>query len=680
MVWGDTTIQVNYQNCGSSSNCYATIGTGGPASNDLTAYSQGVQPFTYLWNTGATTQTITPTTSGNYCVTIIDANGCVDSACYFYNGSSGNCSVFVSNIPGTVILTANGNGVPPFQYSWDNGLTYTSNSSTNAVGSGTYCVIMMDATGCTSSDCFNWNPNGGCSATINAQGANPYTLTASGTGVPPLSYQWNTGATTQSITVSAAGTYCLLVTDATGCVDTACFIIQGSSNCSASVVAMTDSVTGAVSLYAMGDPALTVASYSWNNNSNASSIVPNTSGNYCVTITYTNGCVATSCYNYTTGGGSSSCSVTAYAYPDSMNTNLVYFYASPSGTAPYSYTWYFSDGTTSTLANPVHNFGMFAPGLAWAMVEVTDATGCVAYYSFNLNLFNPIPSSCQADFMPYANFNGGTPGEVMFTDFSNTANQSPAVTYAWDFGDGSTSSQQNPTHTYAATGYYYVCLTVTNLASCQSTFCTTVYVDLNWWNSNPYQGNCTAGYLVFPGPANAGMANIINISQGNNLTYTWNFGNGITATGATPFVTLSNSGAYYVCLTIEDSVSGCTDTYCDTLFVDSLGFISRSQLNGNVALRVVLAPRPMNVTGISEISSNAGFSLFPNPSNGLVSVRGIAAGSVVEVFNTHGQRVYISTALSGNAELDLSNLSDGTYHIRAISGETISNGRFIIKH
>jgi PKD repeat protein len=57
-------------------------------------------------------------------------------------------------------------------------------------------------------------------------------------------------------------------------------------------------------------------------------------------------------------------------------------------------------------------------------------------------------------------------------DYSSGSN----LTYLWDFGDGSTSSLVSPTHTYAATGKYQVCLTVSN-GSCSSTKCDTAYAD-----------------------------------------------------------------------------------------------------------------------------------------------------------------------------------------------------------
>jgi PKD repeat protein len=176
------------------------------------------------------------------------------------------------------------------------------------------------------------------------------------------------------------------------------------------------------------------------------------------------------------------------------------------------------------------------------------------------------------------------------------------------------------------------------------------------------------------------MTNIVNTSQGNNLIYNWDFGNGQTATGSTPFVTFSNSGTYLVCLSIEDTVSGCTDTFCDTLFVDSLGFVSRSPLNGNVAVRVSVGPMPMNVTAIAESVVHSQIAVYPNPGSGLLNVSDTETGSVIEVFNIQGQRVFSTQSRGGNITLDLTNLPSGSYQLRSFSGEQIRHGRFVIQN
>lgn len=135
--------------------CFVVI-QGDPAGG-LTAWAQGIPPYSYLWSTGATTETIFPNAPGQYCVTVTDATGCVSEACYWYQGGSGDslCSVYIfpQQIPGTTgyNLSAFADGEAPFVYLWSTGET---TESINVLESGTYCVTVADAAGCTSTSCI----------------------------------------------------------------------------------------------------------------------------------------------------------------------------------------------------------------------------------------------------------------------------------------------------------------------------------------------------------------------------------------------------------------------------------------------------------------------------------------------------------------------------------------------
>jgi hypothetical protein len=115
------------------------------------------------------------------------------------------------------------------------------------------------------------------------------------------------------------------------------------------------------------------------------------------------------------------------------------------------------------------------------------------------------------------------------------------------------------------------------------------------------------------------------------------------------------------------------------LFVDSLGFISRSPLNGNVAVRVSLGPQPMNVTGMTELSERT-LSVFPNPSTGIITLAEQKAGSMIEIYNIQGQMVLSFIGRAGKMELDLSSLPSGSYHLRSVSSNEIRYGRFVLKN
>ena len=121
-----------------------------------------------------------------------------------------------------------------------------------------------------------------------------------------------------------------------------------------------------------------------------------------------------------------------------------------------SYLWVFGDGTTSTQKNPTKTYNV---GGTYSVKLTATGTGGSAT-STRLVL---IQQSAQSQ-LPVANFTfrgGGctAPCTVSFTNSSTNA-----VSYSWDFGDGTTSTLANPNKTYTAGGTYSVILTATNPA------------------------------------------------------------------------------------------------------------------------------------------------------------------------------------------------------------------------
>ena len=131
---------------------------------------------------------------------------------------------------------------------------------------------------------------------------------------------------------------------------------------------------------------------------------------------------------------------------------------------------------------------------------------------------------------------------VNFTDYS-VSNDS-IVSWAWDFGDGATSNQNNPSHAYATPGNYQICLTITTASGCSSTFCDRVTVGGGGTG-------CTASFTANVEPFGCWV--FTNTSSPLNVLCTWDFGNGGTATsyGSNPVTWQYNAnGVYLVCLTI----------------------------------------------------------------------------------------------------------------------------------
>lgn len=209
----------------SSSTCVVNSGTA-----TATAVG-GTAPYTYLWNTGATSASIS-NLAGNatYDVTITDANGCQSTASTSIAtiptgptvSASGTDLLCNGDASGDATASVSG-GTAPFSYSWNNGATTQSISNLDA---GNYDVTITDANGCSNHASVNLTEPLVIAAT--AVGTNPTTannngsidLTVSG-GTAPYTYNWSNGSTNEDPSALAAGTYAVTVTDANGCETTA---------------------------------------------------------------------------------------------------------------------------------------------------------------------------------------------------------------------------------------------------------------------------------------------------------------------------------------------------------------------------------------------------------------------------------------------------------------------------
>ena len=144
----------------------------------------------------------------------------------------------------------------------------------------------------------------------------------------------------------------------------------------------------------------------------------------------------------------------AAAFTATPNYLNVQFTSSSTGTAPLTYAWNFGDGSTSTLQNPAHTYA--AAGTYSVKLTVTNTAGSNAVTKSVTASAAPAVIPPTAAFSATANY--------LNVQFTSSSTGTAPLTYAWNFGDGSTSTLQNPAHTYATAGTYSVKLTVTNSA------------------------------------------------------------------------------------------------------------------------------------------------------------------------------------------------------------------------
>ena len=198
----------------------------------------GTPGYTFLWNTGATGANLSGLGTGNYSVTVTDANGCSADAAVSVSATTTLDLVLAStdvrchgDATGTVTAVVSG-GLTPYQYTWTTGETTASID----VPAGSYGVTVTDAAGCVLSGSTLINEPAALSCK-----AQPLSLvtTHNGTqgavevehagGTGPYTYQWSNGATTPTVGAIPAGTYAVTVTDANGCTCTSSALLYNPS-------------------------------------------------------------------------------------------------------------------------------------------------------------------------------------------------------------------------------------------------------------------------------------------------------------------------------------------------------------------------------------------------------------------------------------------------------------------
>ncbi|MFN8393741.1 MAG: gliding motility-associated C-terminal domain-containing protein [Bacteroidia bacterium] len=381
----------------------------------------------YAWSTGATTSSITVSTAGNYDVTATDANGCQDSdtaTLALFAAPSVSLGNDAAICPLDSILLDAGPGQSA--YLWNSGAT-TQTIYAQSVGS--YQVTITDGNGCQASDTMllthlPYPVVQLGSDTIACQGT---TLTMDA-GNPGSSYLWNSGATTQTVSTTVAGTFAVTVTPAAGCP------VADTINVLFSPVPLPTlpaSDTACIGDTIILDPGAIVATYLWSTGATTQAILATQPGPYAITVTDTLGCTA------------------------SDSTTLV-FLTPPTVTLGLDTTICQGDSLTLSLSNTGVTFLWSTGSSANAIsvgsagpysVVVTDPAGCQGSDTMNLGV-EAVPTVllggdrliCEGDSIPLI---AGNPG----------------LSYLWSTGATAATIQASQAGPYA--------VTVTSLHGCQ---------------------------------------------------------------------------------------------------------------------------------------------------------------------------------------------------------------------
>ena len=463
--------------------------------------------------------------------TILDDTVCLGDAMLFANNSTGATS-----------------------YLWDfgDGNTSTVISPAHTFGNnGNFQVSLVaySIAGCTDTALVDIYidsiPTAAFTNTIECFG-NITTFTNNSTG-SPVSYTWDFGdgspldnTTNPTHLYGASGSYIVTLT-ATNSVNCSNSVIQLVQVNDVPVADFTWSQTCEGQSMNFTDASLnTPIGWAWDFGDGATSLIQNPSHVYGDTGTY-------SVQLIVSGGSGCLDSITMDVYVDSIPqadfaftsvcTNDEMFFTDNSIYTPDNYVWQFGDGSTSILQNPSHTYTTAGTYPVILTVEYAS-NGCTHAITQNVEAY---PRTSPA-------FNANTPCLGENTDFVDATVVNP-TTWEWDFGDGSpTSTAQNPSHLYAAQGFYDITLVTSNVYGCFDTLVQQIEI----------YGLPTADFThttVCEGAVTQFFDNSVD-----DVSWQWDFGDaGFTSLTENPVYTFSSNGTFTTELVVFNAV-GCSDT------------------------------------------------------------------------------------------------------------------------
>ena len=212
-----------------------------------------------------------------------------------------------------------------------------------------------------------------------------------------------------------------------------------------------------------------------------------------------------------------------------------------------SWNWSFGDGNFSNVQNPEYLYS--SPGNYLVNLTVDSDFGCSKSIAKNINIY-PLPNA------------GFTAENVCHGNSVNFINQTSILSgdlnYEWDFGNGESSVETNPTHNYEESGIYTVTLIVTSDSEGKDTVQKSVEVYPNPDPDFTVQDICD-GYPSY-------FTNNSNIKTGSISSYTWDFGDGTNSVQYNPVKQYLNADVYNVELRAI-SEKGCESSVIKEAFV-----------------------------------------------------------------------------------------------------------------
>ena len=636
----------------------------------------------YLWSDGSTTQSITVASSGNYSVTVTNADGCSVTSAATSITTSQIITPSIASSSSTTICSGDAVtlSVPSgyASYLWSNGST---TSSTSASTAGNYSVTVTNTDGCSvtttaTAVTVNALPTATVSNLTNTFDFCDGSSVVLDAPTGASGYQWYkdgvllAGATSGSYSATGSGSYAVSVMNADGCSSlSAAQTVTKNVNPTAII-----SAGSALSFCDGGSVTLTGPSnmsYLWSDASTSQSLVLSSSGQVGLTITDANGCSATA----------STVDVNVYSVP----TLAVTAASSTSICQGESVTLQASGGFSSyAWSSGATNQNLIVNAAGSYSVTGTTSDGCTTTSSAQSVTVNALPTAIVTN-------NGAS---LLCSGLTTTLSAPIGMTYLWSNGD------TTQTITISTSGSYDV--TVTNTSGCSatsgSTLITTSQVTVPTVVASGVTEFCEGGDVILAIPS--GFA-----------SYTWNTGSGFSQ------LTATQSGSYFATVSNTDGCTVNSDTVIvtvfptpltpsisyaanDTVMVSSIADGNQWYFNGNMITgETGTTLRPVNLGNYSVriIDSNgcegdmsamqfynsigivdnlaSQVNLYPNPSNGLVTLElGAIDVLSIKIYDAKGRLLNELNSCPGNCRIDLGAFEDGMYQLVLMTtqGQTVT--------